>query len=194
MQILQINKIKKLYFDHTEIARMLGITSDSARVSASRYVRQGVLLRAKRDMYILKERWKYYDRQDRFIIANLLQVPSYVSLMSALDYYQITTQMQQDFIESIVLKRTKVSNVEDVTFNFTRIKNNLYFGYEKLGEFFIATPEKAFLDAIYLMSLGRYRLDLSSIDGEKLNMDELKKKVNKFPIGTKRFLEENGYF
>jgi hypothetical protein len=145
-------------------------------------------------MYILKERWKYCDRQDRFIIANLLQVPSYVSLMSALDYYQITTQMQQDFIESIVLKRTKVSNVEDVTFNFTRIKNNLYFGYEKLGEFFIATPEKAFLDAIYLMSLGRYRLDLSSIDGEKLNMDELKKKVNKFPIGTKRFLEENGYF
>ena len=194
MKILKLSNINKTFFGYEEIARVLGITNASARVSANRYVKQGVLIRLKRGLYVLRERWNYFNRDERFNIANILQVPSYVSLMSALDYHEITTQMQRGFVESIVLKRTKVINIDKNVFNYTRINIDLYFGFKKVGEFFIASPEKAFLDAIYLMSLGRYNFDLTSIDVRKLNTDEIKKIVKRFPAKTKKFLVKYGYF
>ena len=107
MKIQELNRIRKLYFGHEEISRVLGISLQSSRVSANRYVKHGLLIRIKRNMYVLAEKWRTLEREEKFILANLLQVPSYISLMTALDYYEISTQMQRDFIESVALKRTK---------------------------------------------------------------------------------------
>ena len=188
MRIFDLNRINKIYFGYEDISRVFGISLESAKVSACRYAGQGILIRIKRNIYMLRENWNRMDRTEKFQIANLIQVPSYVSLMSAMDYYQITTQLQQDFIESIAVKRTKEMEIEKNTFNYSKIKQELYFGFVKEKDFFIATPEKAFLDAIYLMSLGRYSLDLTSIDFKKLNTDNLEKIVVKFPDKTKKIL------
>lgn len=194
MKILELNGINKLYFGHEEISRALGITLQSAKVSANRYVKQGFLVRIKRNFYILKEKWKILQREEKFILANLVQVPSYISLMTALDYYEITTQLQRDFIESVAVKRTKETEVENTVFNYTKISTNLYFGFKKEKDFFIATPEKAFLDALYLMSLGRYNLDIASIDFNMLNKNEIRRIAKKFPLKTRKILVKNGYF
>lgn len=106
-----------------------------------------------------------------------------------MDYYQITTQLQQDFFESIAVKRTKEIEIEKNVFNYSKIKAELYFGFSKEKDFFIAASEKAFLDAIYLMSLGRYNFDLSSIDFSKFNIDKLLKMVAEFPPKTKMILD-----
>ena len=97
MKILELSNIPKLYFGYEDIARVLGISESSARVSASRYVRQGALLRIKRNMYVLREVWNAAAREQKFLLANMGQTPSYISLMTALDYYGITTQVQRDF-------------------------------------------------------------------------------------------------
>jgi len=114
--------------------------------------------------------------------------------MSAMDYYQISTQLQQDFIESIALKRTKEVEIEKNTFIYSKIKQELYFGFVKEKDFFVATPEKAFLDAIYLMSLGRYNFDLSSIEFSKLNGKDLQKLILGFPSKTRKVIASYGYF
>ncbi len=114
--------------------------------------------------------------------------------MSAMEYYQITTQLQQDFIESIALKRTKEIEVEKNNFIYSKIKQELYFGFVKEKDFFIATPEKALLDAIYLMSLGRYNFDLSSIEFSKLNGKNLQKMILKFPSKIRKVIDSYGYF
>jgi predicted transcriptional regulator of viral defense system len=189
MKILELNRINKLYFGHEEISMTLGITLQSAKVSANRYVKQGMLLKVKRNIYILKEKWKVLEREGKFILANLIQVPSYISLMTALDYYEITTQIQRDFIESVAVKRTK-----ETAFTYRKIRLNLYFGFNKEKDFFIATPEKAFLDALYLMSLGRYSFDVDSIDFSKLKRNEIRKLIKRFPAKTRKLLGENGYF
>jgi predicted transcriptional regulator of viral defense system len=194
MKILELNKINKFYFGHEEISRALGISLQSSKVSASRYIRQGFLVRIKRNIYVLKEKWKILEREEKFILANLVQVPSYISLMTALDYYEVTTQMQRDFIESVAVKRTKEVEVEKTIFNYTKISTNLYSGFKKEKNFFIATPEKAFLDALYLMSLGRYNLDIASLDFSKLNRAEIRRLVKKFPSKTQKLLDKNGYF
>ena len=63
-------------------------------------------------LLLRKIRLKYMDRVETFQIANLGQVPSYISLTTALDYHGLTTQLQRDYFESIALKRTKEIKVE----------------------------------------------------------------------------------
>jgi predicted transcriptional regulator of viral defense system len=194
MKLFELNKINKDYFGHEDIARVLGITPAAAKVFAHRYIKKHVLIRAKRDMYILREKWIHFDREKKFEIANLLQVPSYISLITALDYYEITTQMQQSFIESIAIKRTTEFDINGTTFNYTRLNQTLYNGFLKRDNFFIATPEKALLDACYLMSLGRYSFDLSSIDKDKFDRESFSRLVQKFPETTKNFIGKHGSF
>ena len=47
---------------------------------------------------------------------------------------------------------------------------------------------KALLDALYLMSLGRYRLDLSAVDFGRLNRDKLARLLALFPPNTEKLL------
>ncbi|MCK5345146.1 MAG: hypothetical protein KAR20_17170, partial [Candidatus Heimdallarchaeota archaeon] len=148
----------------------------------------------KRNIYILKERWMGFDREQKFIIANIYQVPSYISLMTALDYYEITTQMQRDFIESVILKRTVTKEIEETVLNYTKISNKLYGGFLKKQGFFIAEPEKAFLDAVYLTSFGRYNLDMPSIDFSKLDVKKIERMAKSLPLKTRTFLTKHEHF
>jgi len=193
MTYTKLTSIDRLYFGYEEIARVLGITLKSAAVSANRYTRQGLLIRVRRNLYMLADRWRGIGREEEFELASLIQAPSYISLTTALSYYEITTQIQQKFIESVALKRTKEVAVTGTIFNFSKIDKKLYFGFKRERGFFIATPEKALLDAIYLMSLNRYSLDTSAIDPGKLDSVMLSDMAKKFPIKTKRMLEEYGY-
>ena len=194
MNFLELKKIEKLYFGYEDIARVLSITPQSARVTANRYVKKGFLIRAKRNIYLLKDRWLDLTREQKFILANIIQTPSYISLMSALEYYEITTQIQQDFIESIALKRTKEVELDHTFFNYIKINPVLYSGFFRIRGFFIATPEKAFLDAIYLKSFGRYQLDISSIDFSKLKRKKVEEMAAMYPEKTKSYLRKNEYF
>jgi hypothetical protein len=48
INIIELKKIPKFYFDCEDISRVLGISVASAKVTASRYTRQGILLRFKK--------------------------------------------------------------------------------------------------------------------------------------------------
>jgi len=194
MNYTKIKLLNKLYFSYRDISRVFGISAGSGRVAATRLVKSGELTRVKRDFYILSQRWNSASLEDRFILANLLQVPSYISLMTALSYYEITTQLQRDFIESVGYYRTKLVEVKESSFNYSKINKKLYFGFSKHKGFFIATPEKAFLDAAYLMSLKKYNFDFSSIDFGKLNMGRVKAMLKKYPVLTSKLLVKYGYF
>jgi predicted transcriptional regulator of viral defense system len=193
MKLIEIQKIDKLYFGYEEIARVLGISEASSRVTASRYAKKGLLLRIKKNMYVLRERWIAAEKEEKFLLANLAQTPSYISLATALDFYELTTQMQRNFFESVALKRTKKIDINGNIFRYTRIRNRLYHGFKKEKGVFIATPEKALLDAIYLMSYGRYALDLSAIDPKKIDGNELMRLSKEFPIRTRDMLKRHGY-
>lgn len=193
MKLKELRRIRKSYFGHEELAKALRITPASARVAAGRYVKQGLLVRVKRNMYMLRDVWDNADREVKFRVANIAQVPSYISLMTALDYYDITTQMQRGFFESVAIQRTKQFCVNNTVFKYTKIAEPLYFGYGKRKGFFIATPEKALLDAFYLMSYGRYALDLSALHAAKLDLPQLSSMAESFPPRTKTLLTAHGY-
>ncbi len=193
MNYRKIGRLNKLYFSYRDIARAFRISPGSSRVAATRLVKSGDITRVKRNFYVLSQRWNSSSLEDRLILANLLQVPSYISLMTALSYYEITTQVQPDFIESVGYYRTKLVEVKGRSFNYSKINRRLYFGFAKVKGFFMATPEKAFLDAFYLKSLKKYNFDLTSIDSGKLNMDRFRLMAGKYPILTRKLLLKYGY-
>lgn len=193
MKLKELRNIQKLYFGCQELAEALGISPASARVAASRYTKQGLLIRVKRNLYILRETWENAGREEKFFIANMGQVPSYISLLTALDYYETTTQVQRDFLESIAITRTKEIRIDQAILTYTRINEELYFGFGRENGFFIATPEKAMLDAFYLMSYGRYSLDLSGINPDRLDLDKIAAMSKRFPPKTRRLLHKHGY-
>jgi hypothetical protein len=126
-----------------------------------------------------------------FQIANLLQVPSYISLTTALSYYGMTTQVQRNFFESICIKRTKTFDRGGLTFRYIKISPILYGGFKKDNGVFIASPEKAILDSFYLASMGRYPLDISSLDLTKLNEQSLAELSTIYPPKAMKHFERH---
>ena len=186
----KIINIKKDIFSYRDMALALGIKEPSARVAANRLVGKGLIIRIKRDLYVRADKWPYISKVARFAIANIMQVPSYISLMTALDYYEVTTQIQRGFVESIAVKWTRRKDVKDTVFMFTKIAKSLYFGFERKDGVFIAWPEKALLDALYLSSLKRYSFDMTSIGIGALDRKRLNGFAAKFPEKTQKLLRD----
>ena len=192
MTYSQLLKIEKPFFSLDDVAYALGIQPASAAVLCSRYVRKGLLVRLKRGLYARTEQLRNFSQQDLFRLANFLQVPSYISLTTALSYHGLTTQVQRGFFESISLKRTRKFEVDQFTFHYSKISLDLYKGYERIEGVFIALPEKALLDSFYLASLGRYSLDTSALDLSRLNNEVLENLSSSFPSRVRTFMENCG--
>lgn len=176
MNYLKLKKIKKLYFSSIDVSKALNISKASAKVAIARYAKTGYTVRLKKNFYILREKWDVLTTEDRFKIANIVQVPSYISLTTALSYYGYTTQVQQAYYESIGVYRTKEVKIDNIVFKYVKLKKSLYTGFVRDKDIFIALPEKALLDGLYLMVQNKYNLDISAIDKYKFN----KRLINKY--------------
>lgn len=181
MSYRKLQQFQGSLFTSSDLAEAMGIQRSSAKVFCSRYVDQGLLIRLKRNLYIRSEDWSRLETTDLFRVANRLQVPSYISLTSALSYHEVTTQVQPGYLESITQNRTVQYEVRGTVFSYTRVQQTLYFGFQRVDGIFMASPEKALLDAIYLQYLGRYSLDMAALDLDKIRRDEWARLLKAFP-------------
>ena len=181
---------KTLFFTAEDVAQYFEIKKNSAYVFCSRQVENGSFIRLKKNFYLLEDRWPYLEQQDFFIIANYLQVPSYISCTTALAFHGMTTQVQQAWYECISLKRSVSYNVKGVVFHYFKLKRDYYFGFTKKGSFFMAQKEKAFIDACHLSAYNRYAFDWDALDIDRLNMEQLKSMMKPFPQRTKTMVKK----
>ncbi|WP_088820418.1 type IV toxin-antitoxin system AbiEi family antitoxin domain-containing protein [Candidatus Mancarchaeum acidiphilum] len=102
-------------------------------------------------------RGKYSLVDDNFAIASQLINPSYISIESALLFHDIIQQVPRD-IECV----TTVNSIrlEELGINYHKIPPSLFYGYKRVERgqsyAFVAEPEKAIIDGIYL---GMYSID-----------------------------------
>lgn len=189
MKFKEIQKLStKLFFGVEDVARALNIKPESSRVLCSRYVKEGIFIRLKNNFYVLAQNWAPASREYFLRLANFLQVPSYVSFMSALSFYEVSTQVQRGFFESASLKRSRKFNIQGTAFVFYKLQKRLYFDFTKKQDIFIASKEKAFIDAAYLYSFGKYSLDRASLDLTKLDTHRVKEDLKPFPQKTKNIV------
>lgn|SRR3989338_8494273 len=168
-------------FTVEDVARSLGISRPSAWVFCNRKVRSGEFLRARRNLYVFVDGFADCGDRELFAISNLIQTPSYVSYATALSYYGLTSQILPSTVEAQNPVRMKTYPVGKVVFRYHFCRKEFYFGFVRMDGFFIAEPEKALLDSLYLSFLGRYRLDETALDLKSVRWAVLDKWIRRYP-------------
>ena len=124
------------------------------RRQLSRWSKAGRIHQLRRGLYVLASPYrKRYPHP--FFVANQMVRSSYVSCQSALSYYDMIPEYTPA-IMSVTVRRPGIWTTELGRFEFKHIKSEFFHGYDmkELGDnqnVFIATPEKALLDLIYLV-------------------------------------------
>lgn len=113
----------------------------------------GKVLQLRRGVYTLPD-----NNPHPFVVANHLVAGSYVSLQMALDYYHLIPE-HVAVVTSVTTGRPSKWENRFGRFVYRHINPALFFGIEYRllvnGEYaFVATPEKALLDLIYLKPQG----------------------------------------
>lgn len=166
-------------FDRKAIANILGVSYASTNPILDRLVRAGILLRLRRDRYVLAEQAGTQTRK----IANELIKPSAISLWTALSDAGLTTQVPR-VVQSVTPKRPVLIETGTMTqglpsFQYVHLPEKLFFGMrpDEAG-IFRMPPEKAFLDLLFVQ---RGAVDLSSIDVTRLHRPLLLHFAARFP-------------
>jgi predicted transcriptional regulator of viral defense system len=155
-------------------------------------LKRGAFVHFKRGLYALKKNLPH-----DFVLANSLYSPSYISLDSALSYYNLIPETVYA-ITSVTSKPTREFEVDNRLFDYRKIKKEAYTGYipkNLNGEIvYLATPEKAVADFLYFVFLGKRafneRLKLEKINKQKLKSYlKLLRSKNLF-IWSKKALEK----
>lgn len=157
-------------FTPVEFERLFQLPSYKTKYFLQEQTKKGLFLRLKKGLYTLKT-----DMPSEEEIANQLYKPSYISFEYALARYNILPEMVYQ-VTSATTKPTRIFTVFEKVFSYLTIKKEAYSGYvleKREGKsFFIAEPEKALVDYLYFVVLGRRskndRLFTTSLNKEKL--------------------------
>lgn len=154
--VFSIKDLKKLFPEETNL-----------KISVKRMLDAEVLIQITRSIYTLKQ-----ENLDIEKVATQLYYPSYISFESALSKYGIINQGLYG-LTLATTRHSKKMALAGVECEYSQLHEILFFGFDLINGTYLAQPEKAFLDQIYLMTLGKRAGNssewyLDDLDREKL--------------------------
>jgi predicted transcriptional regulator of viral defense system len=149
------------------------------RRQLSRWTAKGRLYQLRRGVYTLAPPYQKV-KPHPFVLANTLVRPSYVSLQAALAYYGLIPDVTP-VTTSVTTGRPGQWETALGHFTFRHLKTEWFRGYHRIDlaggqQAFVAVPEKALLDLVYLESGGdrpEYLESLRLQALEQLDLDRL---------------------
>jgi predicted transcriptional regulator of viral defense system len=190
MKLLKkLKEIDKLYYTTNDIRKVEKYTVDSLYVILSRLVNNGELIRLASGIYILPERYGEIET-----IANLLYTPSYLSFESALSKYGILSQIPYT-LSFATTRKSRKKTLGSYPVEYRQLQSGLFFEFTQTNNgIFIASPEKALFDTLYLSVIGKLSIDFSSLDMHSVNIKRVlrytRKYLKKYETKVKKVLVE----
>jgi predicted transcriptional regulator of viral defense system len=140
-------------FFGSDVADILSVSSKAMRNQFTRWKKQGLLIELKRGLYALSGNERQTPLSKEVAAANIYQ-PSYISMESAMARYKMIPE-KVSAVTSVTTRKTRSFRNREGTFIYRSLKPGLYFGFTSKKDehgypFFIAEPEKALLDHLYL--------------------------------------------
>ncbi|OGY85602.1 MAG: hypothetical protein A2233_03210 [Candidatus Kerfeldbacteria bacterium RIFOXYA2_FULL_38_24] len=162
------NTIAKLYQSTKTIVTIKDLSliweetkQNNLKAKIAYYVKQGTLIRLTRGVFAKNEN---YDTKE---LATSIYTPSYISFETVLREAGIIFQHYHTIF--VAGHWSKTVTMSTHVFTFRKLKDSVLFnpiGIENKNNYSMATPERAFLDMIYLFP--RYYFDnLSSMNWKK---------------------------
>ena len=157
-----ILRLKKTVFSFKDIALLWGDSGNAARVRVNYYVKNKDIYRIRQGFYAKD---KNYDKLE---LATKIYTPSYISFETVLIKAGIIFQLYGQIFVASYLTRTITADHQ--RYSYKKIKDSVLtnnVGIERKEYYSIATPERAFLDIVYLNK--NYHFDnLFDIDWNKV--------------------------
>ena len=188
-----------------QLAKQLGLADTSVDTYISRFLKHKEILQLKKGLYISADSFSK-NRSNisySFYLANIIRTPSYISSWSALQFYNLTTEVIYS-ITSVTPKVTKSYTTKAGNFTYNSIKKELFSGFSLMKgkavdrqsiklDFFIASQAKALFDLLYFKThqfRGVHFKDIKTlIEGLRIDIDEMGKKERfKFYAMTKEYI------
>lgn len=174
--MLQILRgLNKPYFTVADLEKVLDLKRNSLYVLLNRLVKNGTLIRLKRGVYQPE-----FQSLELEKVANELYYPSYLSFESALSRYGVLSQTPY-VLTFATTKTTKRLNLAGKEVEYRQLKDKLFFGYKLEKGVYLAEPEKAILDQLYMMGKGKTTSDTSEWSLIDLDKTKFLKYAKKFP-------------
>jgi predicted transcriptional regulator of viral defense system len=163
-----------------DLAKKYGLGEPVIRNALRRYESQGLVERIAPKTYINHFNQQFSPRD----LANVLRRRSYISMESALVDHGITSQNPSSLL-CVTPDYPQTFESKSVTIVYRRISADLYWGYEekstRYNKYFIAEPEKALLDWIYLNRQEGLPTALDELHLEFLSLPKLREYALRFP-------------
>ncbi|MFQ5594821.1 MAG: hypothetical protein ACE5HA_11810 [Anaerolineae bacterium] len=154
------------------------------RRQLSRWKKAGRIYQLRRGLYTLAPPFQKV-KPHPFLIANRMVRGSYVSCQSALAYYGLIPEYVP-VVVSITTGRPSRWDTPMGSYEFRHVKTELFRGYRLIDltahqQAFVATPEKALLDLIYLQpgaDAPAYLRELRLQNMDRLDLEELQRRAD----------------
>lgn len=170
---IPILKSGRKFYKTSELIRLSGLSCRSCRVSLSRLVKKGLLVKLGKEFF--GSALVSFTPEEAISQSYM---PSYLSCEYALSLHGLMDQMPYLYT-AITTRRRRRATVGKTEVSYEHLRKGLFWGYVSAGEAFIAEPEKAVLDWIYLRK--GEGLNLDEIHWEEMDCVKLKIYSKKFP-------------
>lgn len=145
--------IKKHPVFGSDVAELFSVHPQAMRNQLHRWKKKGLIVQLKKGLYLLGKEERSVLASKELLAGNLYQ-PSYISLETALSHYRLIPEKVAP-TTSITARKTKTFQNKEGLFIYRHIKTTAYFGFQLMRDqsgfpYFLAEPEKALLDYLYL--------------------------------------------
>lgn len=175
------------YFDKGHIFQLgkdentFNLTKNTINTYISRFLKNKEIISLKRGVYVSTDFYSAHKNNSSymFYLANILRSPSYVSGWTALQYYNLATEVIHT-VTSVTSKKTNMYKTKIGTFAYQSVQKKLFSDFTLITpatkddfEFFIATPAKALFDLLYFKTRQFRGIQLKNIHAliEELRID-----------------------
>lgn len=173
----------KGFFTLADLEKVTTLPRKSLKVSLTRWLKRGVLERAAPGIYVIPGSSPRPEA-----IAGQLYFPCYLSFESALNLSGILNLVPYT-LTFATIRKTKTTNVLGREVVYRQIKKGLFFGFGISANVYVAEPEKALLDLIYMSTLGKASLPVEEINLDSISTERIFDYAKRFPPRVEKRLE-----
>jgi len=179
----ELASIGKGFFTLPDLEKVTTLPRKSLKVSLTRWLKRGLLERAAPGIYVVPGSAPRPE-----VIAGQLYFPCYLSFEAALNRSGILNLVPYSLTFATIHK-TKTTTVSGREVVYRQIKKELFFGFEMRGNIYVAEPEKALLDLVYMSTFGKASLPVEEMDFDSISLKRILEYAERFPPRVKKRLE-----
>lgn len=185
MELLKnLRATPKAFFTISDLEKITGLDRNSLYISVNRWVKKGILERAGRNIYVVGGEPVRLET-----VAGQAYFPSYLSFESALSRFGVLNLVPYS-LSFATTRKTKSVTLLERRVVYRHLKQELFFGFTHEEGLYVAEPEKALLDIVYLSSLGKAGIPSEELDLRSLSEKTLREYAGQFPSRVMEVLEQ----